>query len=561
MLLPMTVTEVEKLGWDHLDVILVTGDCYIDSPHIGVAIIGKWLVKAGFKVGIIAQPDVNSPDDITRLGAPRLFWGVTGGSVDSMVANYTATKRRRKTDDYTPGTVNDKRPDRAAMVYTNLIRRNFKPSPPIVLGGLEASLRRIAHYDFWTDSVRRSILFDAKADYLLYGMAESSVVELAVCLREALPIDDIRGLCRISKWPPNDYLKLPSYEESAADKSVFTEMFHTFYSQLDPVTAKGMVQQHGDRWLVHNPPSPSLSVSQMDSIYDMDFEREPHPAYRNQGDVIAMNTLRFSVPTHRGCYGECNFCGIAVHQGRTVQWRSEKSILAEVESITRRREFNGYLSLGGNPTGNMYGFECARKHTLGACSDKRCLFPTVCEDLKVNHARQTGLLQKIRNVRGIKKVFVTSGIRFDLVLADKQWGEEYLRDLVQHSISGQMKLAPEHTDPKVLKLMGKPDSTALIEFAKRFNEMVREGGTKQFLTYYLIAAHPGCGEREMHNLRQFVTDELHISPEQVQIYTPLPSTWSAVMYYTEADPFTGRKLFVEKIPEKKNYQKRILTGD
>ncbi len=557
----MTIAEMEKLGWDYLDVILVTGDCYIDSPHIGVAIIGKWLVRAGFKVGIIAQPDVNSPLDITALGAPRLFWGVTGGSVDSMVTNYTAMKRRRKFDDYTPGGVNDRRPDRAVMVYTNLIRRFFKPSPPIVLGGLEASLRRVAHYDFWTDSIRRSILFDAKADYILYGMAESSVVELANCFQNNQPVNDIRGLCRVAKTPPEAYIKLPSFEAANTDKSVFTEMFRTFYSQLDPVTATGMAQAHGDRWLVHNPPPLPFPVTQMDAIYDMQFEREPHPSYRNQGEVVAMNTLRFSIPTHRGCYGECNFCGIAVHQGRTVQWRSERSILAETESISRRREFTGYLSLGGAPTGNMYGFECARKHTLGACPDKRCLFPSACEDLRVNHSRQTGLLKKIREVKGIKKVFVTSGIRFDLVLADRQWGEGYLRDLVQNSISGQMKIAPEHSDPKVLRLMGKPDPAGVVEFAKRFNEMAREGGEKQFLTYYLIAAHPGCGEREMHKLREFVLDHLHISPEQVQIFTPLPSTWSAVMYYTETDPFSGKKLFVEKIPEKRNYQKRILTGE
>lgn len=557
----MTIAEMERLGWDQLDVILVTGDCYIDSPHIGVAIIGKWLVRAGFKVGIIAQPDVNSAADITRLGAPRLFWGITGGSVDSMVANYTALKRRRKTDDYTPGTVNDRRPDRAVMVYTNLVRRFFKPSPPIVLGGLEASLRRVAHYDFWTDSIRRSILFDAKADYLLYGMAESSVVELAHCLQDGRPVDEIRGLCRIAKTAPEVYLKLPSFEETISDKQTFTEMFRTFYSQLDPVTAQVMAQQHGDRWLVHNPPSHPLSVTQMDAIYDMRFAREPHPAYRDQGDVIAMNTLRFSIPTHRGCYGECNFCGIAVHQGRTVQWRSERSILAETESIARRPGFNGYISIGGAPTGNMYGFECERKHSLGACPDKRCLSPAVCEDLSINHTRQTGLLRKIRKVRGIKKVFVASGIRFDLVLADRQWGEGYLRDLIRNSISGQMKLAPEHSDPKVLRLMGKPDPAGVVQFAKRFNEMVHEESSKQYLTYYLIAAHPGCGEREMHNLRQFVTDKLHIRPEQVQIFTPLPSTWSAVMYYTETDPFTGKKLFVEKIPAKKNYQKRILTGE
>jgi len=556
----MTVAEAEQLGWNQLDIILVTGDCYIDSPHMGVAVIGKWLVVHGFRVGVIAQPDIESADDITRLGAPLLFWGVTGGSVDSMVANYTALKKRRQFDDYTPGGVNEKRPDRAIMVYANLIRRYFKPSPPIVLGGMEASLRRVAHYDFWTNSVRRSLLFDAKADYILYGMAERSVVGLAERLRDNEPVDDLRGLCRIAKEPPENALHLPSYEESAEDKGTFIEMFRSFYNNNDPITARPMVQKTGDRWLVHNPPSAPLSVSEMDSVYDLDYERSVHPSYEGLGVVTALDTIRFSIATHRGCYGECNFCGITAHQGRTVQWRSQRSIVAEAEQMARRPDFHGYLTLGGAPTGNMYGFECHRKHRTGACADRHCMTPTICEELNVNHSRQTLLLEKIRAVKGVRKVFNTSGMRHDLVLADGDEGDAYLLDMINNSISGQLKIAPEHNSDYVLELMGKPHSRSTVAFANRFYHLVRKTDKRVYLTYYLIAAHPGCDDQDMEELHRFATEKLNILPEQVQVFTPLPSTWSAVMYYTETNPFTGKKIFVEKDPKKKERQKKTVTG-
>ncbi|MBZ0265891.1 YgiQ family radical SAM protein [bacterium] len=561
MFLPLNKSEAEQLSWDELDIIFVSGDCYIDSPHIGVALLGKWLVRNGFRVGIVAQPRLDCPDDILQLGRPRLFWGVTGGSVDSMVANYTALKKHRRSDDYTPGGINNSRPDRALIAYTNLIRQHCKPSPPIVLGGIEASLRRVAHYDFWSNAIRRSILFDAKADYLLYGMAERSILELAQGLRDQTRIDDIRGLCRISKEPVAGYHQLASFEDVRTDKEAFTEMFRQFYDNLDPVSGVGVAQRHSDRWLINNPAAKPLSTSEMDAVYDIDFEREAHPSYRRLGDVPALNTIRHSIPTHRGCYGECNFCGITVHQGRRVQWRSQRSILHEAEQVSKLDDFKGYLTLGGSPTGNMYGFECARKDREGACRDKHCMTPDICSELPVKHSGQMSMLEKIRALDGVKKVFVTSGIRHDLILADKNHGKPFLRDLIDHSISGQMKIAPEHSDPAVLDLMGKPSSNGTKVFAELYKQMVRQSGSKQFLTYYLIAAHPGCDDRAMYALRQFMTEEMKLTPEQVQVFTPLPSTWSAVMYYTERDPFTGKKLFVEKRPEKKEHQKKIVTGN
>ncbi len=543
-----------------MDVILVTGDSYIDSPFIGVAVIGKVLQKAGYKVGVIAQPDIHSPDDITRLGEPRLFWGVTAGSIDSMVANYTATRKKRRTDDYTPGGLNTKRPDRASMVYTNLIRRFYKHTCPIVLGGIEASLRRVAHYDYWSDRVRGSILFDAKADYLLYGMAEKSVAELAEHLDKGVDPGDIRGLCYISHSPKPGYVELPDYEAVTADKKAFAAMFATFYQNNDPITAKGLVQRHGDRYLIQNPPAATPTQPDLDAIYGLDFERAQHPFYEQQGKVRALETIQFSISTHRGCYGECNFCAIAVHEGRTVSWRSAESIRTEAERLARHPNFKGYLQDVGGPTANMYGFECAKKLKSGSCSRKRCLYPEVCDQLKIDHGKQIELLASLRRIPGIKKIFVSSGIRYDMVLADRKSGLPYLREVVRQHVSGQMKVAPEHVDDKILTRMGKPVTDSLLEFKEMFDQLNREAGKNQFLTYYFIAAYPGCSELEMQQVRHFASQRLKIHPEQVQVFTPTPSTYATLMYYTEMDPFTGEKLFVEKDPGKKDRQKRIITG-
>jgi uncharacterized radical SAM protein YgiQ len=560
MFLPTTAAEVKRLGWEHLDAILVSGDSYIDSPYSGIAVIGKVLTKAGFRVGIIAQPTIHSAEDITRLGEPTLFWGVSGGTVDSMVANYTALNKKRKSDDFTPGGVNNRRPDRAVIAYANLIRRYFKQTAPIVLGGIEASLRRVAHYDYWVDGIRRSILLDAKADFLLYGMAEKSVLELAQALKNNTDPYVIRGLCYISKKKPKEYIELPSFEEVRLEKKAFMRMFHLFYQNNDPLNALGLAQKHQERFLVQNPPAYHLTQSDLDDIYRLDYERAQHPYYEQQGKVKALETIRFSIPTHRGCYGECNFCAIAVHEGRTVRWRSQESILEEAKKLSILPDFKGYILDVSGPTANMYGIECGNKNSRGSCKDKRCLYPDICPLLKQDHSAQIELLKKIRQIHGIKKVFVASGIRYDMVLNDRDYGQAYLQELVEHHVSGQLKVAPEHTQTRILALMGKPGIEDLNAFKRRFDQISFSLGKPQFLTYYLIAAYPGCSEDDMDELKVYVSKQLQIIPEQVQVFTPTPSTYASLMYYTEMDPFSGEPIFVEKNLAKKQHQKDILTA-
>ena len=560
MFLPTTSAELKKLKWDKLDVILVTGDTYIDSPFIGVSVIGNVLADAGFRVGIIAQPDIHSDIDICRLGEPQLFWGITGGCMDSLVANYTATKKKRLSDDLTAGGRNNRRPDRAVVVYANLIRQYFKETKPLVLGGVEASLRRVAHYDFWSDSVRRSILFDARADILVYGMAEKAILELAQKLNSGQETKDIRGICYISSAPQPEYIELPAYEEVVTNKKSFIKMFDTFYCNNDPLTAKGLFQQHGPRYLIQNPPQPALTVAQLDQLYALDFARDVHPYYQIWGKVRAMETIKFSITTHRGCFGECNFCSIGLHEGRTIISRSEKSIIDEAQKIAELPDFKGYILDVGGSTANMYGIDCRRKQTQGACQDKRCLYPQVCASLRPDHSRQINLLERLRKIKGVKKVFVASGIRYDLLFSDKKHCASYMQELVKHHISGQLKVAPEHTAPSVLKLMGKPQAKFLTNFKQLFEKMNESSGQKQFLTYYFIAAHPGCTEEDMRELKSFATRELKINPQQIQIFTPLPSTYSSLMYFTGIDPATGRKIFVEKNIAKKQRQKDIVVG-
>ncbi len=561
MFLPSTPEELRKARWDRPDIILVTGDAYIDSPHIGVAVIGRVLTDAGFRVGVIAQPDLKSGTDITRLGEPRLFWGVTGGCMDSMVANYTALKKKRREDDLTPGGNNTRRPDRAVIAYANLIRQYYKSTKPIVLGGVEASLRRIAHYDYWSDAIRRAILFDARADILAYGMAEQAALEIARRLAQGGDLKGIRGTCAIENEPPDGYLELPSFEIVSTDKKAFGRMFSLFAEENDPVTAHGIYQRHANRFLIHHPPQPHLSVDELDAVYALNYTRRVHPFYAAQGKVRAMDTIAFSVTTHRGCFGECRFCSIALHEGRTIISRSEDGILGEARRIAAHPDFKGVVVDVGGATANMYGIDCARKQTKGACTDKHCLFPQVCPSLKNDHSRQIRLLTNLRKIPGVKKVFVASGIRHDLLLADTRHASAYLRELARHHISGQLKIAPEHVSPAVLKLMGKPRAQGLIDFKNLFEKIKSETGQKQYLTYYFIAAHPGCSEEDMRKLKSFVSRELKTSPEQVQIYTPLPSTWSALAYWTGIDPANGRKIFVEKDPVKKQKQKDVVTTD
>lgn len=559
MFLPTNKTEMQVRGWDKLDIILVSGDTYIDSPYIGIAVIGNLLANAGYRVGVIAQPDVTNGADIMRLGEPGLFWGISAGSIDSMVANFTASGKRRRQDDLTPGGENTKRPDRATIVYANLVRRYYKNTKPLVLGGIEASLRRVAHYDYWDDKIRKSILFDAKADILVYGMAEQSILELAAKIKNNEDISEIKGLCYIAKSPKPGYLVLPSYEKVSANKNSFSEMFSLFYQNNDPLTARGLCQLQDTRYLVHNPPSQHMSQQELDRVFNLDYQRDVHPYYKVQGSVKALETIKFSLTTHRGCYGECNFCSISVHQGRTVISRSERSIIQEAMAITKLPDFKGYILDAGGPTANMYGIECDQKIKSGCCANKRCLFPKKCRQLPLDHRPQIKLLQKISQVPGIKKVFVASGIRYDMVLDDQASGLDYLSEIVNYHVSGQLKIAPEHSVDRVLAAMGKPGAGYLVKFQAEFNRLNKKAGRKQFLTYYLIAAHPGCELDDMRALKKFASRELKVLPEQVQIFTPLPSTYSAVMYYTGQDPFIGGDIFVEKDLAKKIQQKRALS--
>lgn len=556
-MLPTTKEELDRLGWDKADVILVSGDAYIDSPYIGIAVIGNLLASKGYRVAVIAQPDANSDRDITRLGEPTLFWGISGGSVDSMVANYTPLRKKRRDDDYTPGGVNDKRPDRALITYSNLIRRYFKNTAPLVLGGIEASLRRVAHYDFWSDKVRRSVLFDAKADILIYGMAERAVVEVADALRLKQEFRDIRGLCYISQNPKEEFAELPSFESASLDKEEFARAFKLFYENNDALSAKGLYQKTDSRYLIQNPPALPLSTKELDEIYNLTYTREVHPYYAKDGEVRANHTIKFSLTTHRGCYGECNFCAIAVHQGRLIISRSEESILQEVQTIASLKDFKGNIDDVGGPTANMYGFECEKKEQKGVCPTKRCVFPKMCNKLPISHKRQIELLRKIRGVRGVKRVFIRSGIRYDLILEDKEYGMAYLKEVVEHHVSGQLKIAPEHTEDKILELMGKPNKDKLLTFKESFEKLNAKLKKNQFLTYYFIAAHPGCSEADMKRLKNFATLTLKTSPKQVQIFTPTPSTYSTLMYYVEKS-IKGEKIFVEKRESKKEAQKSAL---
>ena len=568
MFLPCTPDEIERLGWDAPDVILVSGDAYIDSPFSGVAVIGRVLTAAGFRVAIIPQPALDTHDDIRRLGQPRLFWGVSGGCVDSMVANRTANGKKRMQDDFTPGGINNARPDRAVIAYCNLIRSAFKPCKPLVIGGIEASLRRIAHYDYWSDSVRRPLLFDSKADILVYGMAEHTVTGVARALRDGRDWRALRGLCYAapadSTTLPDGAVTLPDYKTVAARTTpgfqAFLEMFRAFAANQSPYTARALLQRVDTRMLVHNPPAHPLTAAELDAAHELPYMLDTHPVHARQGKVRALETIRFSLTTHRGCYGECNFCSISMHQGRAVVSRSEASILTEAKRMTRHPKFTGIIHDVGGPTANMYGFACRRMTKTGGCAGRRCLFPACCPSLKPDHSAQIDLLTKLRHLPGVRKIFVASGIRPDLIAADTKHGEKYVETIVTRHVSGQIKLAPEHCAPRVLEAMGKPGTASLIKFKKAFDDLNRIHGLKQFMTYYFIAAHPGCTDDDMLKLKSFAQNTLRLKPEQVQIFTPTPSTWSTAMYYTGIDPFTGKPIQVTRGLREKQAQKEIVTG-
>lgn len=557
--LPTTREEMNRLGWEQCDIILVSGDAYIDSPFIGVSMVGRMLERMGYKVGMIGQPDVHSDADIKRLGEPRLYWGVSGGSVDSMVSNYTATKKFRNSDDYTPGGKNTKRPDRAINVYCNLIRRHFKNTVPLVLGGIEASLRRVSHYDYWSNKLKKPILFDSKADILIYGMGEIAIEQLTKALEDGRDYRDIRGVCYIAKEPNHEYIQLPSHADCLGDKEKYIDLFDDFYDHNDPISARGLCQPVDTRFLIQNPPCDYLNETEMDANSNLPFTRELHPYYAKWGKVKCLETIKFSIMTHHGCWGECNFCAIGVHQGRTIRTRSEKNILQEAKDFNDYNDYKGIISDVGGPTANMYGYECNKKLKLGTCDHQRCVDAThLCSSMKPDHSRNINLLRQIRKVEGVRKAFVASGVRYDLITEDKKHGYSYLKEMVSHHISGQMKVAPEHTQQHVLELMGKPGKQTLIDFKKLYDKLNKDMGKKQFLTYYLIAAHPGCTEKDMYALKDFTTNELKMNPEQAQVFTPTPSTYSAVMYYTEMDPKTRKKIFVEKDTKRKEKQKAIV---
>ncbi len=560
MFIPTTREEMHRRGWDALDVILVSGDTYTDNSYNGSAIIGHWLIDHGFRVGIIAQPDVSSGEDITRLGAPELFWGVSAGCVDSMVANYAPTRKFRKDDDFTPGGINDRRPDRACIAYTNLIKKHCK-GRPVILGGIEASLRRVAHYDFWSDSVRRSILFDAKADAIVYGMGELANLQVAQCLRDGRDWREVDGICWISSERPDGCLELPSYElvSRREERRPFMEAFDILRHNCDPITARPLCQRHGDRYLVQNRPQRCLTQAELDSVYESDYENRVHPYYSKDGKVKAMETVRNSITTHRGCYGDCSFCAISAHQGTTVVSRSHDSIMREVRSMASRKGFNGTIQDVGGPTANMYGIECTKKVLKGRCEDRRCLVGQPCPRMPIDHTPQIGLLKDISRTEGVRRVYINSGIRHDMIVADRGHGREYLDLVAKNHVSGQMKIAPEHVCDDVLGLMGKPGRDVLLRFKRMFDETSARLGKDQYLTYYFIAAHPGCTREHMQELSAFCRDRLDIRPEQVQVFTPTPSTYSTALWWCGCDE-RNHNVRVERSIQGRQKQKDIVVG-
>ena len=556
MFLPISRQEVEKLGWDYTDVILISGDAYIDSPFSGIAVIGKYLLKHGFRVAVISQPDIDCDKDITMFGEPRLFWGISAGCVDSMVANYTSSGKPRKQCDFTPNGINNKRPDRASIVYTTLIRRYFKNTKPIVLGGIEASLRRIAHYDFKTDKVRRSILFDAKADYIIYGMGEVPVLEFAKALDNNESVENIKGLCFISKDKVSDAVEMPSYEEVSTDKKAFYNMFKIFYNNSEAVSGKRLMQKTGDRYLIQNPPA-YYDDNILDEISDIEYERAVHPQIK--GKVKAIDTIKTSIISHRGCFGGCSFCAIAVHQGRRVVSRSAASIEKEVKSMASKKWFSGTITDIGGPTGNMYMMKCKKMEKLGACTHKHCLYPEVCNGMNTDHAPLLNMLENIRNIKGVKNLFATSGIRADLAVNDKENGKRYISEIAKNYVSGQLKMAPESADLKVLKAMKKPDNSSFLEFCSLYKDYSKKYNKNQYISCYFIAAHPAESEKEAYSTRKFIEKNLDFNPEQVQIFTPTPSTWATCAYYTGLDE-DGNNIYVEKSLSKKEKYKSIIMG-
>lgn len=557
--LPVSRADMEKENIKQLDFVYVIGDAYVDHPSFGHAIISRLLQAKGYTVGIISQPDWKNPESISVLGKPRLGFLVSAGNMDSMVNHYTVSKKRRRTDAYTPGGVMGKRPDRAVMVYCNLIRQVYKRTP-VIAGGIEASLRRLAHYDYWSDSLRRSLLMDCGADLISYGMGERSIVEIADALAAGIDIKDITfvaGTCFKTKKIEEvyDYELLPSYEELLEDKANYAGSFFRQYCNTDPFSGKRMAERYGTVYVVQNPPARPLSQEEMDAVYDLPYCRTWHPMYDAAGGIPAFSEIRFSLVSNRGCFGGCNFCALTFHQGRIIQTRSHDSILREAKKMTEEKEFKGYIHDVGGPTANFRQPSCEAQLKRGVCKNRQCLFPVPCKNLNVSHRDYVELLRKLRALPRVKKVFVRSGIRFDYVMCDPS--DEFLRELVQYHISGQLKVAPEHVSDHVLEKMGKPRHRVYQEFVEKYRAMNESCGKNQFLVPYLMSSHPGCTMKDAVELAEYLRD-LGYMPEQVQDFYPTPSTISTCMYYTGLDPRTMKPVYVPKNPHEKAMQRALM---
>ena len=558
--LPISRADMQAQGIEQLDFVYVIGDAYVDHPSFGHAIISRILQANGFSVGIISQPDWKNPDSISILGEPKIGFIVTGGNMDSMVNHYSVSKKRRQKDAFTPGGIMGRRPDYATVVYCNLIRRTYKHTP-LIIGGLEASLRRLGHYDYWSNKVKRSILLDSGADLLLYGMGERSIVAVAEGLRSGIDIKDltyIDGTVYKTKDTDSVYdgITLPSYEEICASKESYAHSFYTQYCNTDPFTAKRLIEPYPNKcYVVQNPPSKPLTTSEMDAVYALPYMRTYHPSYEEAGGVPAIEEVKFSLVSNRGCYGGCSFCALTFHQGRIIQTRSHESILNEAKQMVWEPDFKGYIHDVGGPTANFRGPSCDKQLTRGVCKNRQCLFPSPCPNLKVDHSDYLSLLRELRVLPNVKKVFIRSGIRFDYLICDKD--KTFFRELCEHHVSGQLKVAPEHISDSVLSLMGKPPVAVYNKFREEYKKINERIGKKQYLVPYLMSSHPGSTLKEAVELAEYLRD-LGYMPEQVQDFYPTPSTISTCMYYTGLDPRTMKKVYVTNNPHEKAMQRALI---
>jgi len=557
--LPVCKADLEKLGWEGVDFVLVSGDAYVDHPSFGPTVIARVLLDAGYKVGMIPQPDWKNPESINVFGMPRLGFLIGAGNMDAMVNHYYVSKKRRKTDSFTPGGEMGKRPDRATIVYTNLIRQTYKDIP-IIIGGIEASLRRFAHYDYWDDAVRSSILVDSNADLLIYGMGEHQIVEVAEFLNSGLDIQYIRhipGTCFLTKEIDGltDAIEIESFEKVSEDKKAYARAFMIQYDEQDPIRGKRIIQKHQDRYLVQNPPTMPLTREEMDWVFNLGYMRNYHPMYEAMGGVPAIQEVKLSVISERGCFGNCSFCALAFHQGRMITSRSHESIIDEAQLIIDDEAFKGYINDVGGPTANFRNVACEKQKKYGVCKNKQCLYPEPCENLNIDHEDYRELLTKLRKLEGIKKVFIRSGIRYDYLMHDKS--DAFFYDLCEHHVSGQLKVAPEHIDEIVLDYMGKPSGKLYGDFVKKFDKINAELGKEQYIIPYLMSSHPGSTLKSAIKLATYLRD-INYTPEQVQDFYPTPGTLSTCMYFTGLDPRTMKPVYVPKTPREKAMQRALL---